>query len=84
MEGEPDARPMGIGKGPKPPSYNKQTAVDVDTGLIIHHQVVSEPNDTRQLLSDGEGNKGHARRFRAGGGGRCWLLEWNSSCGLRG
>ena len=49
MEGEPDARPMGIGKGPKPPSYNMQTAVDVDTGLIIHHQVVSEPNDTRQL-----------------------------------
>jgi len=49
VEGEPDARPMGIGKGPKPPSYNMQTAVDVDTGLIIHHQVVSEPNDTRQL-----------------------------------
>lgn len=22
VEGEPDARPMGIGKGPKPPSYN--------------------------------------------------------------
>ena len=29
--GEPDARPMGIGKGPKPPSYNLQTAVDADT-----------------------------------------------------
>ena len=39
VEGEPDARPMGIGKGPKPPSYNMQTAVDVDTGLIIHHEV---------------------------------------------
>ena len=23
VEGEPDARPMGIGKGPKPPSYNR-------------------------------------------------------------
>jgi len=49
VEGEPDARPMGIGKGPKPPSYNMQTAVDVDTGLILHHEVTDEPNDTRQL-----------------------------------
>jgi transposase len=49
VEGEPDARPMGIGKGPKPPSYNVQTAVDADTGLIIHHAVTNEPNDTRQL-----------------------------------
>jgi transposase len=49
VEGEPDARPMGFGKGPKPPSYNVQTAVDADTGLIVHHAVTSEPNDTRQL-----------------------------------
>jgi transposase len=49
VEGELDARPMGIGKGPKPPSYNLQTAVDADTGLIVHHEVTSEPNDTRQL-----------------------------------
>ena len=28
VEGEPDARPMGIGAGRKPPSYNMQTAVD--------------------------------------------------------
>lgn len=49
VEGEPDARPMGIGKGAKPPSYNVQTAVNADTGLIIHHAVTSEPNDTRQL-----------------------------------
>jgi transposase len=49
VEGELDARPMGIGKGPKPPSYNVQTAVDADTGLIVHHEVTSEPNDTRQL-----------------------------------
>ena len=49
VEGELDARPMGIGKGPKPPSYNLQTAVDVDTGLIVHHEVTSEPHDTRQL-----------------------------------
>ena len=49
VEGELDARPMGIGKGPKPPSYNVRTAVDADTGLIVHHEVTSEPNDTRQL-----------------------------------
>ena len=49
VEGELDARPMGIGKGPKPPSYNLQTAVDADAGLIVHHEVTSEPNDTRQL-----------------------------------
>jgi hypothetical protein len=49
VEGDLDARPMGIGKGPKPPSYHLQTAVDVDTGLIVHHEVTSEPNDTRQL-----------------------------------
>lgn len=49
VEGEPDARPMGIGKGPKPPSYNVQTAVDADTGLIIHHEVTGEPTDNRLL-----------------------------------
>jgi hypothetical protein len=41
VEGEPDARPMGIGRGSKPPSYNVQTAVDVDTALIIHHDVTA-------------------------------------------
>jgi hypothetical protein len=49
VEGELDSRPMGIGNGPKPPSYNVQTAVDADTSLIVHHEVTSEPNDTRQL-----------------------------------
>jgi transposase len=49
VEGEPDARPMGIGKGPKPPSYNLQTAVDADTGLIVHHEVTTEPTDNRLL-----------------------------------
>lgn len=49
VEGELDARPMGIGKGPKPPSYNVQTAVDADTGFIVHHEVTSEPTDNRLL-----------------------------------
>src|SRR5947209_8418018 len=49
VEGELDARPMGIGKGPKPPSYNVQTSVDADTGLIVHHEVTTEPTDNRLL-----------------------------------
>jgi Transposase DDE domain len=49
VEGETDARSMGIGKGAKPPSYNVQTAVDADTGLIVHHAVTNEPTDNRQL-----------------------------------
>lgn len=49
VEGEPDARPMGIGTGRKPPSYNVQTAVDADTGLIVHHEVTTEPTDNRLL-----------------------------------
>jgi len=49
VEGELDARPMGIGKGAKPPSYNLQTAVDADTGLIVHHEITSEPTDNRLL-----------------------------------
>ena len=49
VEGEPDARPMGIGSGRKPPSYNVQTAVDTETGLIVHHEVTTEPTDNRLL-----------------------------------
>jgi transposase len=49
VEGELEARPMGIGKGPKPPSYNVQTAVDTETGLILHHDVTTEATDNRLL-----------------------------------
>ena len=49
VEGEADARPMGIGNGPKRPSYNVQTAVDADTALILHHEVTTEPTDNRLL-----------------------------------
>ena len=49
VDGEEDARPMGAGRGPKPPAYNVQTAVDADTGLIVHHAVTDEPTDRRQL-----------------------------------
>ena len=40
---------MGKGNGPKPPSYNVQTAVDADTGLIVHHDVTDEVTDNRLL-----------------------------------
>lgn len=49
VEGEEDARPMGIGRGSKPPSYNVQAAVDADTGLIVHHAVTDEATDNRSL-----------------------------------
>lgn len=49
VEGEEDARPMGFGRGAKPPSYNIQTAVDADTGLILHHEVTGEATDNRML-----------------------------------
>ena len=49
VEGEEDARPMGKGNGPKPPSYNVQTAVDSDSGLIVHHDVTDEATDNRLL-----------------------------------
>lgn len=49
VDGELDARPMGFGRGGKPPSYNVQTAVDADTGFIVHHAVTDEVNDQRML-----------------------------------
>jgi transposase len=47
--GEPDARPMGYGHTPKTPCYNMQSVVDVDSGLIIHHDVANEANDSQLL-----------------------------------
>lgn len=49
VEGEPDARPMRMARGGKPPCYNVQTAVDADTGLILHHEVTTEATDSRLL-----------------------------------
>ena len=49
VKGEEDARPMRNSGGQRPPSYNVQTAVDADTGLILHHEVTDEPTDRRQL-----------------------------------
>lgn len=47
--GEPDAKPMGYGRSQKHPSYNLQSAVDVNSGLIIHHEVSNEAKDSNLL-----------------------------------
>lgn len=47
--GEPDARPMGYAHSPKMPCYNMQSVVDVDSGLIVHHDVTNEANDSQLL-----------------------------------
>jgi transposase len=47
--GEPDARPMGYGHSPKTPCYNMQSVVDVDSGLITHHDVTNKANDSQLL-----------------------------------
>src|SRR3954449_2670818 len=46
---KPEARPMGSGKGAKPPSYNLQIAVDPDSHMIVHHDLTTDATDNRQL-----------------------------------
>ena len=58
VEGELDARPMGTGPGRKSPSYNVQTAVDAETGLIVHHDVTTETTDNRLLHPMAKAAKG--------------------------
>jgi hypothetical protein len=47
--GEPEAKPMGYGLAPQMPSYNLQSVVDVESGLIVHHDVYNDANDSRLL-----------------------------------
>lgn len=47
--GEPEAKPMGYGRAPKMPSYNLQSVVDVGSGLIVHHDVYNDANDSHLL-----------------------------------
>jgi transposase len=47
VEGEPDAALMG--HGPTEAGYNVQTAIDAKHKLIVHHEVVRDANDRRQL-----------------------------------
>lgn len=47
--GEPDAKPMGYAHAPKLPSYNLQSVVDVESGIIVHHDVFNDANDSHLL-----------------------------------
>lgn len=47
---EPEARFMRSPNEGKIPAYNVQTAVEATTGLIVAHEVTTEPTDNRQLL----------------------------------
>ena len=40
---------MGYGRAPKTPSYNLQSVVDVESGLIVHHDVYNDANDSHLL-----------------------------------
>jgi transposase len=55
--GEPEAKPMGYGRAPKTPSYNLQSVVDVDSGLIVHHDVYNDANDSHLLHPMSVGTK---------------------------
>ena len=54
---EPDAKLMRSGRDGMVLGYNVQTAVDVDNGLIVHHEVIDEGSDNRQLQPMAEGAK---------------------------
>jgi transposase len=49
VDGEPEARQMGKGRGRKPPAYNAQAVVDTATGLIVYDDVTTEATDNRLL-----------------------------------
>lgn len=49
VQGEAEARLMKTAQGPTRAAYNVQSAVDAEHGLILHHEVTQEANDTRQL-----------------------------------
>jgi transposase len=46
---EPEARLMRSGRDGMVLGYNLQSAVDGDSGLIVHHEVTQETGDNRQL-----------------------------------
>ena len=46
---EPEAKLMRSGREGMVVGYNVQSAVDADSGLIIHHEVTDEGDDRRQL-----------------------------------
>jgi len=49
VEGEPEARALKLGMRRMVPVYNVQTAVDAESGVIVHHAVIDDAGDNRQL-----------------------------------
>ena len=58
--------------------------LDADTGLIVHHEVTSEPNDTRQLYPMAKATKDTLGVSNVDGSGRCRVLSGHGCRGLRG
>jgi len=54
---EPEARLVRSGRDGMIVGYNVQSAVDADTGLIVHHDVTNETGDSLQLQPMAEGAK---------------------------
>lgn len=54
---EPEAKLMRSGREGMMLGYNVQSAVDTETGLIVHHEVTSDSNDQNQLQPMAEGSK---------------------------
>jgi transposase/IS5 family transposase len=48
VEGEPEARVVKLA-GRLVPVYNVQTATDAASGMIVHHEVITDAGDNRQL-----------------------------------
>jgi hypothetical protein len=49
MHPEPEARMMKSAQEGTKPAYNLQASVDVQTGLIVTHEVTTQANDNRAL-----------------------------------
>ena len=54
---EPDAKLMRAGRGGMVVGYNVQSAVDIDSGVIVHHAVNCDGADNRQLQPMAEAAK---------------------------
>ena len=54
---EPDAKLLRSGRDGMVVGCNVQSAVDADSGLIIHHEVTDESDDRRQLYPMDASNK---------------------------
>jgi Transposase DDE domain/Transposase domain (DUF772) len=54
---EPEARLMRSGREGTVLGYNVQSAIEAESGLIVHHEVTQAQGDTDQLLGMAEGAK---------------------------